>query len=359
MTRPNIPAEVLERVLDSLKRMVADRSNRSPMISEVRIHSPIHLLNLHALTVELLPIHRTYDNLDESITSEMVLDLLIRYPITVLGKWENPQFSLTLADEVVDWLRSDNAVSSIGDMSTLTHSMKTEIAQTVLEEHHLNNDFLCLVIFRIYPGSYSSNPLSSHISSEVESSSSIEGDYTFTRKDNKWLITFNGRKLTPIKNSIGIEYIHRLIQAQGQWFDVQKLYSPLLSDHIADLSEYDTAKREGDFILDKTTIKSFRYERNRLNALLRSGREDISREDIKSTIDKMNNELRKYSSGSKKPRTFINEPERIRKSVSDCILRAIKKLSAIDSELGNHLEDRISTGGHCKYKPLDWIYWNL
>jgi hypothetical protein len=54
---------------------------------------------------------------------------------------------------------------------------------------------------------------------------------------------------------------------------------------------------------------------------------------------------------SGRPRSFPDDPERARVAVGKAIRRALTRITASDSVIGEHLRQAIRTGARCSYWP--------
>ena len=80
--------------------------------------------------------------------------------------------------------------------------------------------------------------------------------------------------------------------------------------------------------------------------------------EIQKEIDKIEREVKKSVGKGGKSRKFIDDTERNRTAITNCIKDALDKIKEVHPSLQEHLKT-IKTGGKCAYKPETNIDWNL
>lgn len=175
---------------------------------------------------------------------------------------------------------------------------------------------------------------------------------TLLRQGDLWIAWFHAGNPIYLVHSLGIQYIHYLLSNPNEQFSAIQLRAwatgnaELFSGRIA--------------ATDETAIRTYeRYRDALLNNLRTSNDNDsVQRQKDQDALDAIEAELR-YSTGRHgKPRD-LGELERARRSVSNAIHRALKKLRPVHSELASYLLTHLHIGTFLSYQPRDEIIWKL
>jgi hypothetical protein len=161
------------------------------------------------------------------------------------------------------------------------------------------------------------------------------------RRGALWYIRFDAREAT-VPHSKGLADIARLLAAPGT------------ETHALDLIDAGDRSGTGGEIVDRSTLAAYRQrltdidddvdEADRDNDFERRARLEVERQAL---LD----ELGRVTGTGGRARTFANHPaERARKAVTGRIRDAIRRLEPVHPELAAHLEARVVTGTHCRYR---------
>ena len=81
------------------------------------------------------------------------------------------------------------------------------------------------------------------------------------------------------------------------------------------------------------------------------------KETIQRKLDRLTEEFLEASGSSGRSKKEIDDVERLRKSISNAISRAIKAIEKEHAELGRHLSNAIKRGQFLSYAPEQSITW--
>jgi hypothetical protein len=196
-----------------------------------------------------------------------------------------------------------------------------------------------------------------------ETETGNEPENVFQKSGDIWKIRFKGEETFHVQNSIGMQYLAILLQKPGVWVDCSELIKrhavtrrPLVYTEFEDLGPergfelIDKAAREG--VIKK--LKSLARERAEIE-----GKDEpdsmIKLREIDAETEKLGNYLRKGRWGRPPLSPSL---ERDRKSVSNALMRAVKKIEGYDNNLGEHLE-KIKTGNSVAYLHGTDVFWSV
>lgn len=175
----------------------------------------------------------------------------------------------------------------------------------------------------------------------------------FIKRGEMWVSTFEGNTVY-LQDSVGMAYIARLLSEQNK-----SLPAVALVAARAGIDERIAEGSSGE-LLDEEARKTYQARYLELVSDLEKADADIdpnALEKIQSEIDQLTTELARATGLGGRSRTQT-DAEKIRKSVSMAVTRAIEKVSSSDDSLGNHLTASISSGRIFRYSPAiptDWI----
>jgi non-specific serine/threonine protein kinase len=194
----------------------------------------------------------------------------------------------------------------------------------------------------------------------------------FLREGDSWTLKFGSDQPIRLKDSVGLVYIHHLIQHPGRELLAMVLVqqtrgaaavgrtATAAETRDADLSDDDTSGTGA--LLDPQAKRDYRKriedleedieeaERNNNLAAAANAREEL--QFLKSQLSEA------FGLGGQ-PRPVGSPAENARKSVSEAIRRALKNIRSMDSHLGNHLTNSIKTGVYVYYSPESAVDWHL
>ena len=194
----------------------------------------------------------------------------------------------------------------------------------------------------------------------------------FLKQGDYWTLKFGSDQPVRLKNSVGLVYIHHLIQHPGYEFPVLMLVQQTRG--VAAVGRTTTAAeaKDADLSLDDSSgmgqlldDQALQEYRERIKDL----QEDIDEAERNNNSEAAANareekqELEAAISGSLglggRARPVGSRQEKARHSVSEAIHRALKNIRTLDSHLGNHLTNSINTGVRVSYSPEPAVDWHL
>jgi len=203
-----------------------------------------------------------------------------------------------------------------------------------------------------------------------------ESQYVFRQMGEYWLIKYDGIPL-PLKCSRGLQYIHRLLRKPNQPISVLEVQNPEWKTEAETGRSFVTPDKIDGFNLEddscgaqaarpqqKSNTQAMRQifeRRQEIEAEIEDAkmRGDYPRQErLMKDKEALCEHMRK--DGIKKEwRTFSNEMDTVRKAVSNAITRAKKRVKEHSPQLYQHLDNCISTGYKCSYKPENPVPWEL
>ncbi len=194
----------------------------------------------------------------------------------------------------------------------------------------------------------------------------------FLKEGDYWTLKFGSNQPIRLKDSVGLVYIHHLIQHPGQ-----ELYAMVLVQQTrgaAAVGRTVTAAetKDADLSLDDFSGIGPSLDNEALQEY-RKRIEDLE-EDIEEAERNNNSEAAANAREEKQlveseisaafglgghTRPVGSPQEKARKSVSEAIRRALKNIRTMDSHLGNHLTNSINTGVRVSYSPEPAVAWHL
>lgn len=175
------------------------------------------------------------------------------------------------------------------------------------------------------------------------------GAATMRRSDALWQLAFAGREVS-VPHSKGLADIARLLAA------------PDTDVHVLDLIDAVDRSGAGGDVVDRRSLAAYRQRLADLDDDIDDAERNHDperRARAASERQAILDELGRVTGTGGQTRAFSNHPaERARKAVSGRIRDAIRKLSAVLPELGDHLERTIVTGTYCRYRS-DGTRWHI
>ena len=194
----------------------------------------------------------------------------------------------------------------------------------------------------------------------------------FLKEGDYWTLKFGSNQPIRLKDSVGLVYIHHLLQHPGYEFPVLMLVQQTRGAAAVGRTTTAAETRDADLSLDDFSGTGPSLD----NQALQEYRERI--EDLQEDIDEaeQNNNSEAAANAREEqqslesqisaafglrghPRPVGSPAENARKSVSEAIRRALKNIRTLDSHLGNHLTNSIKTGVYVDYSPESAVDWHL
>jgi hypothetical protein len=178
--------------------------------------------------------------------------------------------------------------------------------------------------------------------------------FAFRKKGDYWRLVFGG-KTAMVKHTIGMLYIHYLLEIapkQVSTIQLRQVANPEFQPHLLG-----SAGEE----LDNTTLKQLHKRLGDIDAELDEAKDHQNfgrQSDLVEEQESLKEQLHSSVGLRGRIRKADDDLERNRKTVSNAISTAIKKITAIHSELGQHLKTHISSGDHCAYRPEPGMAWS-
>jgi hypothetical protein len=194
----------------------------------------------------------------------------------------------------------------------------------------------------------------------------------FKLDGRSWMLRYDEAEIL-LPDSVGLSYIHQLLQQQGNFIQVTKMVARrngeavecLPDDQLEhadnELGHLTVESESRDEIVtqknQKVLMQRIRVDQAEAEEYRRSGQLDkvIA---LEEEIEKIQEHLKKarYHNYS---RTFSTRTNRDRNSVTVAIRRAFKIIGEKHSSLAWHLHNSIDTGSECRYRPEKEISWSL
>jgi hypothetical protein len=192
-----------------------------------------------------------------------------------------------------------------------------------------------------------------------------EGDY--------WNISYEGKKLPPLRSKKGFHYISLLLQYPNEEFKAMGLVqtinkpSPDLNRTYNRITEEEIEKQSLNLVPDlgnagkRLDFKAKTDYKKRLAEIEREieqgeGNPTLLKK-LESEKEAIIKELKHAYSRTGQPKMDADVKEKARKAVAAVIKTSIKKINKEHPSLGKHLSDYIKTGNFCSYNPPSDISW--
>ncbi len=196
-----------------------------------------------------------------------------------------------------------------------------------------------------------------------------EAENVFRKEGEYWTLRYKGDAIR-LKNSKGLQYVHRLLSDSPREISVFELAgSTVARDEIKDKSNvsHDIGRRSstdlghaGD-VMDARGLDDIR---NHLEELETEHASAVAAGDGERAVEAAEkiDQIKKYLSGAeglgRRRRKSADTTEKARKAVSKCINSALDKIKNNHPSLWRHLDSSIHVGRTCWYRPserTDWV----
>jgi hypothetical protein len=201
--------------------------------------------------------------------------------------------------------------------------------------------------------------------------------FSFRKEGDFWAIAYEGEKLPPLKNGLGLRYIACLLRYPHQEIHSKELiraleghevnpsgelYSKMNKDQVTEDGLTVCGLGDSGPILDSKAKAEYKERLNEIQKELGEAQRfnDLPRAaKLQEEMGFIKRELKRALGLGGKDRREGDTTERVRKAVTNRIKTSLKKISKEHSSLGQHLSNAINTGTFCSYTPEKPIRWNL
>lgn len=176
------------------------------------------------------------------------------------------------------------------------------------------------------------------------------GDAVMLRSEGEYWAVSLGSDLVRVRGTKGLRYLHRLVAEPGREWPVLDLVAA-----VEGTPQREIVREAGLEVLDEQAKKAYRKRIAELEGEIEEAREfhDPGRVE-KPQLELV--ELLQQLSGAVglggRSRSTGGATERARVNVTKVIRGAIRRIAAQDPEIGTHLEQAVTTGTTCSYRPL-------
>lgn len=166
-----------------------------------------------------------------------------------------------------------------------------------------------------------------------------------------WALTYGGRTVS-LPDSKGLQDLAVLLERPGQEIPATELATP-----GAPVSE-----RDGGAVIDPQARRALQQQLTALQVRL-DGAEARGNTRVAATIRSEQQAIEAYleraTGKGGRARQFATADERARKAVGNRIRDALKRISVVHPELGEHLEPAVRLGFVCSYEPAEPTRWAI
>ena len=193
----------------------------------------------------------------------------------------------------------------------------------------------------------------------------------FLKQGDYWTLKFGSNQPVRLKDSVGLVYIHYLIQHPGQELLAMMLVQQTRGDAAVGRTATASETKGADLSLDDFSGTGPSLD----NEALQDYRKRI--EDLQEDIDEaernnnseaatnareekqfLESQLSEAFGLGGQPRPVGSPQEKARKAVSKAIHRAIRNIKKENQHLGDHLSNAIYIGAYVSYRPESSIDWH-
>lgn len=200
--------------------------------------------------------------------------------------------------------------------------------------------------------------------------------FLFQKNGDYWSIVFEGEKLPPIKDGLGLAYIACLLSNPHKDIHVTELNGALRGPQASPSAVFYEKMPEKQLLEAGLTVSNTsdlgptldHQARTAYKKRLQEIREDLQEAEKFNDMVKATNlreemaflltELRTATGLGGKDRKQGNNQEKVRKAVTNRIRASLKKLAQEHPSLAQHLSNAINTGAFCSYqpsRPMPWV----
>jgi len=201
-------------------------------------------------------------------------------------------------------------------------------------------------------------------------------NYEFIKKGNFWSITYEGKN-TLIKNSVGLQYISKLLAHPTREFhaldlvlpsrnignyDSTKYYGKMSKEQLEEEAIRNIEEREDGELADAQARQEYQNKLREFEEEIQTAKDNLDYERAEILEDKKQDlldHLKELYGISGRPRKFSSNSERARKAVSIAITRAIANIKDDLPQLAIYLNNSLQKGTFLSYNPAKEIPWNI
>ena len=193
----------------------------------------------------------------------------------------------------------------------------------------------------------------------------------FLKEGDYWTLKFGSNQPIRLKDSVGLVYIHHLIQHPGYEFPVLMLVQQTRGAAAVGRTTTAAEAKDADLSLDDFSgtgpsldDQALQEYRERIKDL----QEDIDEAERNNNSEAATNareekqflesQLSEAFGLGGQPRPVGSPQEKARHSVSKAIHRAIRNIKKKNQHLGDHLSNSIYTGTYVSYRPESSVDWH-
>ncbi len=192
--------------------------------------------------------------------------------------------------------------------------------------------------------------------------------HLFQKRGEDWRVRFDGRTVW-FKHRVGLEYIARLLSQPGSPLPVSVLHqnehgwpSRALTSEELDLLGESVGYSAQQSMTDRAAISACAARllaiAGELEHVEQNGDAEVA-QTLRREKEQINAYLRSCSGKNGRIRSVPDNLERIRKSVSNAITRAIDAIADENPALGRHLRCSVNTGYNVQYSPPKDRQWEV
>jgi hypothetical protein len=182
------------------------------------------------------------------------------------------------------------------------------------------------------------------------------GPSVFRCQGDLWSLSFAGRTVM-MPDAKGMRDLHILLSRPGVDVPVGALIDPARGESLVA-----TSRRRSDSVLDPQAKAEYRRRLATLETEIEASlatHQDERALQLESERDGLIAELRRTTRLGGRSRTFSDDAERARKTVSARIHDTLRHLEQRHPELAKHMRESVSTGSTCRYQSSAGIRWTL
>jgi hypothetical protein len=177
----------------------------------------------------------------------------------------------------------------------------------------------------------------------------------FRKSGAYWTLAFGGRERITVKSSKGMQYIAYLLQCPNQLRTCIELVGA-----AGGQKDLPTLGSGGD-ALDPVAVARYKRHKEDLDDQLAEAERNCDqgrKEAVQMEMQELDEEIEKAFGLGGRHRRLSDDAEKLRKSVSNAVQRAIKEIQKHDSALADHLKRHIELGLSVRYCS-DSVEWKL
>ncbi len=176
--------------------------------------------------------------------------------------------------------------------------------------------------------------------------------YSMRKKGKFWRITYKGKITEPLKDLIGMRYIRELLQSPNQNIPARALELKIKPEiqqkgksGLGECASYDP--------------KKIRAAIDELNARLQEEPNPENREQLEEEITEISQIYASSKNKQGKNRLVSDPNDQARKSIYKAVEKAKEQIRLENTDLWQHLDNAISCGTECSYRPTTPIDWEF